>query len=45
VVLLSGLGEREVLARYGGPGVLGFVPKPFTRDELLAPVRAALSPG
>jgi len=42
VILSSGYNEQDVITRFAGKGLAGFVQKPYTTDELLAKVREAL---
>jgi PAS domain S-box-containing protein len=42
VILMSGYAEPEVMARFAGQGLAGFVQKPFQLPTLLAKVREAL---
>ena len=42
ILLLSGYGEEDALARLSGLGMNGFVQKPYRVAELRAAVRAAL---
>jgi two-component system cell cycle sensor histidine kinase/response regulator CckA len=43
VMLMSGFDEQDTVKRFQGQGAVGFVPKPFTADVLLARVRQALA--
>jgi CheY-like chemotaxis protein len=43
VILSSGYNEQDVVNRFAGKGLAGFVQKPYTSDELLAKMRTALS--
>jgi len=43
VVLSSGYNEQDVVNRFAGKGLAGFVQKPYTSEELLAKIRAALA--
>jgi signal transduction histidine kinase/CheY-like chemotaxis protein len=42
VVLSSGYNEQDVVNRFAGKGLAGFVQKPYTADELIAMVRQCL---
>jgi DNA-binding response OmpR family regulator len=42
VILSSGYNEQDVVNRFAGKGLAGFVQKPYTSAELLARVREAL---
>jgi len=42
VVLSSGFGEQSKLGHMLARGLRGFIPKPYTREKLLAPVRSTL---
>jgi CheY-like chemotaxis protein len=42
VILSSGYNEQDVVNRFAGKGLAGFVQKPYTSEELLAKVREAL---
>ncbi len=42
VILMSGFTQSDVVNRFAGKGLAGFVQKPFNRDALAAAVRAAL---
>jgi two-component system, cell cycle sensor histidine kinase and response regulator CckA len=43
VILMSGYSERELRQRFAGQGVAGFLQKPFTRQDLIDRVNAALA--
>jgi CheY-like chemotaxis protein len=43
VILMSGYSERELRQRFAGKGVAGFLQKPFTRQDLIDRVNAALA--
>jgi signal transduction histidine kinase/CheY-like chemotaxis protein len=43
VILSSGYNEQDVVNRFAGKGLAGFIQKPYTREELLTKVREALS--
>jgi PAS domain S-box-containing protein len=45
VILSSGYNEQDVVNRFAGKGLAGFVQKPYTSEELLAKVREALGAG
>ena len=45
VILSSGYNEQDVVNRFAGKGLAGFVQKPYTSEELMAKVRAALAAG
>jgi two-component system cell cycle sensor histidine kinase/response regulator CckA len=42
VILMSGFTQSDVVNRFAGKGLAGFVQKPFNRGALAAAVRAAL---
>jgi two-component system cell cycle sensor histidine kinase/response regulator CckA len=42
VCMSSGYAESDVTARYADQGLLGFLQKPYTREELAERLRAAL---
>jgi len=42
VVLSSGYNEQDVVNRFAGKGLAGFVQKPYTADELITTVRQCL---
>jgi PAS domain S-box-containing protein len=42
VILSSGYNEQDIVSRFAGKGLAGFVQKPYTTDELLAKIRQAL---
>jgi CheY-like chemotaxis protein len=42
VILSSGYNEQDVVNRFAGKGLAGFVQKPYTAEELLSKVREAL---
>jgi two-component system cell cycle sensor histidine kinase/response regulator CckA len=39
VILSSGYNEQDVVNRFAGKGLAGFVQKPYTTEELLAKIR------
>ena len=39
----SGYGEQDMVARFAGKGLAGFVPKPYTLTELAERLQAALA--
>jgi CheY-like chemotaxis protein len=41
VILSSGYNEQDIVKRFAGKGLAGFVQKPYTTDDLLAKVRKA----
>lgn len=41
VILSSGYNEQDIVNRFAGKGLAGFVQKPYTTEELLAKVRKA----
>jgi DNA-binding NtrC family response regulator len=41
VILSSGYNEQDIVNRFAGKGLAGFVQKPYTTDDLLAKVRKA----
>jgi len=43
VILSSGYNEQDVVNRFAGKGLAGFVQKPYTSEELLAKIRLALA--
>ena len=43
VVMTSGYSEQDTAARFAGKGMAGFVPKPYTLEELAVRLRAALA--
>jgi len=43
VLLMSGFNEEDMLDRFAGRGVAGFLPKPFNAEMLLAKLRDVLS--
>jgi two-component system cell cycle sensor histidine kinase/response regulator CckA len=45
VILSSGYNEQDVVNRFAGKGLAGFIQKPYTSEELLAKVREALPDG
>jgi hemerythrin len=45
IILTSGFGQDEVLKRFLGKGLAGFLPKPYRLQALLEAVRAALGEG
>jgi two-component system, cell cycle sensor histidine kinase and response regulator CckA len=45
VVLSSGYARADVIARFAGMGLVGFVHKPYSLDELTEQLRAALEGG
>jgi DNA-binding NtrC family response regulator len=42
VILSSGYNEQDVVNRFAGKGLAGFIQKPYTTEELLAKIRGAL---
>jgi PAS domain S-box-containing protein len=42
VILSSGYNEQDIVSRFAGKGLSGFVQKPYTMEELLGKVREAL---
>jgi PAS domain S-box-containing protein len=42
VILSSGYNEQDIVNRFAGKGLAGFVQKPYTAEELLSKVREAL---
>jgi DNA-binding response OmpR family regulator len=42
VILSSGYNEQDIVTRFTGKGLAGFVQKPYTSEELLAKIRLAL---
>jgi DNA-binding response OmpR family regulator len=42
VILSSGYNEQDVVNRFTGKGLAGFVQKPYTAEELLSKIREAL---
>jgi PAS domain S-box-containing protein len=42
VILSSGYNEQDVVNRFAGKGLAGFVQKPYTTEELLSKIREAL---
>lgn len=44
VVVMSGYNEQEVGDLFAGKGLAGFVQKPFRIDDLMAAMRAAVTP-
>jgi two-component system cell cycle sensor histidine kinase/response regulator CckA len=42
VILSSGYNEQDVVNRFAGKGLAGFVQKPYSSEELMAKVRVAL---
>jgi PAS domain S-box-containing protein len=44
VILSSGYNEQEVVSRFVGKGLAGFVQKPYTLNELLTKLREVLEP-
>ena len=42
VILSSGYNEQDIVSRFAGEGLAGFVQKPYTTEELLAKIRDAL---
>ncbi|HEX7500325.1 MAG TPA: hypothetical protein VF524_08465 [Polyangia bacterium] len=38
----SGYNEQDIVSRFAGNGLAGFVQKPYTTEDLLAKVRAVL---
>jgi len=45
IVLMSGFNEQETIKRFAGMGLAGFIEKPFSADQFMAKVRAAVSSG
>jgi PAS domain S-box-containing protein len=43
VILSSGYSEQEIVSRFAGKGLAGFVQKPYTSEELLAKIREVLA--
>ena len=43
VVLMSGFDERDAVARFGEPGLRGFLQKPFAPDSLLREIASAMA--
>jgi len=44
VVMMSGYAEEDVIARFNGLGIVGFLHKPFDRATLLETIHAAIDP-
>jgi len=42
VILSSGYNEQDIVVRFAGKGLAGFVQKPYTTEELLTKIRHAL---
>jgi two-component system cell cycle sensor histidine kinase/response regulator CckA len=42
VILSSGYNEQDIVNRFAGKGLAGFIQKPYTSEELLAKIREAL---
>ncbi|HEX7508633.1 MAG TPA: PAS domain S-box protein, partial [Polyangia bacterium] len=42
VIMSSGYNEQDVVNRFAGKGLAGFIQKPYTTEELLAKIRGAL---
>ena len=42
VILSSGYDEQEIMTRFAGQGLAGFIQKPYTSEELLRKIREAL---
>jgi two-component system cell cycle sensor histidine kinase/response regulator CckA len=42
VILSSGYNEQDIVNRFAGKGLAGFVQKPYTTDELMAKIREVL---
>jgi DNA-binding NtrC family response regulator len=42
VVLSSGYSERDVISKFAGKKIMGFLQKPFKADELLSKIKTAL---
>jgi two-component system cell cycle sensor histidine kinase/response regulator CckA len=42
VILSSGYNEQDVVNQFAGTGLAGFVQKPYTTEELVTKIRAAL---
>jgi two-component system cell cycle sensor histidine kinase/response regulator CckA len=45
VILSSGYNEQDVVTRFAGKGLAGFIQKPYTSEELLGKIREALASG
>jgi PAS domain S-box-containing protein len=45
VILSSGYNEQDIVNRFAGKGLAGFVQKPYTTEELLSKIREALASG
>ena len=43
VILSSGYNEQEIVSRFAGKGLAGFVQKPYTSEELLTKIREVLA--
>jgi len=43
VILSSGYNEQDVVNRFAGKGLAGFIQKPYTTEEFLAKIREALA--
>lgn len=44
VVLMSGYSEQEAISRFAGQGIVGFLPKPFTLNDLRARLQPLCTP-
>jgi DNA-binding response OmpR family regulator len=42
VILSSGYNEQDIVDRFAGKGLAGFIQKPYTTSELLAKIREVL---
>jgi PAS domain S-box-containing protein len=42
VIMSSGYNEQDIVSRFAGKGLAGFVQKPYTTEDLLAKIRAVL---
>jgi DNA-binding NtrC family response regulator len=42
VILSSGYNEQDIVNRFAGKGLAGFIQKPYTTEELLDKIREAL---
>jgi DNA-binding NarL/FixJ family response regulator len=45
VILSSGFNEMEVIERFNGAGLAGFLQKPYAAGTLAARLRSVLAPG
>jgi two-component system, cell cycle sensor histidine kinase and response regulator CckA len=45
VIMTSGYNELDVINRFEGKGLAGFVQKPYKTDDLLAKIRGILGEG